>query len=196
MIRHRVLGIGLDGLDVTLAERFMAEGQMPALADLRKRESPRLTTSAATAGLAPLFEMVCTATDSGPRWCRCAPNCAQTLETATTDPSSNKAGRGSFALTCAHTEFFSFRNSGWMGLVNRATQETSTATCSNSERTSDMDSGSLPIRQTNRNCPQHLGQVATQKAPFDSPYYPVGFLVAGHLVARRLRPAGTARYVL
>jgi len=37
MIRHRVLGIGLDGLDVTLAERFMAEGQMPALAELRKR---------------------------------------------------------------------------------------------------------------------------------------------------------------
>jgi predicted AlkP superfamily phosphohydrolase/phosphomutase len=37
MTRHRVLAIGLDGLDVTLAERFMAEGQMPALADLRER---------------------------------------------------------------------------------------------------------------------------------------------------------------
>lgn len=39
MTRHRVLAIGLDGLDVTLAERFMAEGQMPALADLRKRSA-------------------------------------------------------------------------------------------------------------------------------------------------------------
>jgi len=37
MTRHKVLAIGLDGLDFTLAERFMAEGQMPALADLRKR---------------------------------------------------------------------------------------------------------------------------------------------------------------
>jgi predicted AlkP superfamily phosphohydrolase/phosphomutase len=39
MTRHRVLAIGLDGLDITLAERFMAEGQMPALADLRKRSA-------------------------------------------------------------------------------------------------------------------------------------------------------------
>jgi predicted AlkP superfamily phosphohydrolase/phosphomutase len=37
MMRHKVLAIGLDGLEVTLAERLMAEGQMPALADLRKR---------------------------------------------------------------------------------------------------------------------------------------------------------------
>ena len=37
MTGHKVLAIGLDGLEVTLAERFMAEGQMPALADLRKR---------------------------------------------------------------------------------------------------------------------------------------------------------------
>ena len=37
MIPHRVLAIGLDGLEVTLAERLMAEGQMPALAALKKR---------------------------------------------------------------------------------------------------------------------------------------------------------------
>lgn len=37
MTRHRVMAIGLDGFDVTLAERFMAEGQMPAMAALRKR---------------------------------------------------------------------------------------------------------------------------------------------------------------
>jgi hypothetical protein len=37
MMRHKVLAIGLDGLEVSLAERLMAEGQMPALADLRKR---------------------------------------------------------------------------------------------------------------------------------------------------------------
>src|SRR5262249_37293160 len=39
MTRHRVLAIGLDGLDITLAERFMAEGQMPALADLKTRSA-------------------------------------------------------------------------------------------------------------------------------------------------------------
>jgi predicted AlkP superfamily phosphohydrolase/phosphomutase len=37
LTRHKVLAIGLDGLEVTLAERLMAEGQMPALANLRKR---------------------------------------------------------------------------------------------------------------------------------------------------------------
>ena len=37
MTRHKVLAIGLDGLEATLAERLMAEGQMPALAELRKR---------------------------------------------------------------------------------------------------------------------------------------------------------------
>jgi predicted AlkP superfamily phosphohydrolase/phosphomutase len=37
MARHRVLAIGLDGFDATLAERYMAEGQMPALAELKKR---------------------------------------------------------------------------------------------------------------------------------------------------------------
>jgi predicted AlkP superfamily phosphohydrolase/phosphomutase len=39
MMRHRVLAIGLDGLEVTLAERLMGEGQMPALAALRKRSA-------------------------------------------------------------------------------------------------------------------------------------------------------------
>jgi hypothetical protein len=37
MARQRVMAIGLDGFDATLAERYMAEGQMPALAALRKR---------------------------------------------------------------------------------------------------------------------------------------------------------------
>jgi predicted AlkP superfamily phosphohydrolase/phosphomutase len=38
-MRRRLLAIGLDGLEVSLAERFMAEGQMPALAELRKRSA-------------------------------------------------------------------------------------------------------------------------------------------------------------
>jgi predicted AlkP superfamily phosphohydrolase/phosphomutase len=37
MTRHRVMAIGLDGFDYKLAERFMAEGHMPALADLKQR---------------------------------------------------------------------------------------------------------------------------------------------------------------
>ena len=37
MARRKVLAIGVDGFDVTLAERYMAEGHMPALAKLRKR---------------------------------------------------------------------------------------------------------------------------------------------------------------
>lgn len=35
----RVLAIGLDGLEVTLAERLMAEGEMPALAALQRRSA-------------------------------------------------------------------------------------------------------------------------------------------------------------
>jgi hypothetical protein len=37
MLSQRVLAIGLDGLEVTLAERLMAAGEMPALAALRGR---------------------------------------------------------------------------------------------------------------------------------------------------------------
>jgi predicted AlkP superfamily phosphohydrolase/phosphomutase len=37
MARPRVLAIGLDGLEITLAERLMAEGEMPALSELRRR---------------------------------------------------------------------------------------------------------------------------------------------------------------
>jgi hypothetical protein len=37
MSRRRVLAIGLDGLEVTLADRLMAAGEMPALARLRQR---------------------------------------------------------------------------------------------------------------------------------------------------------------
>lgn len=37
MARPRVLVIGLDGLEVTFAERLMAAGEMPALAELRRR---------------------------------------------------------------------------------------------------------------------------------------------------------------
>ena len=36
-MRRRLLAIGLDGFDTTLAKRFMADGQMPAFAELRKR---------------------------------------------------------------------------------------------------------------------------------------------------------------
>jgi predicted AlkP superfamily phosphohydrolase/phosphomutase len=61
---HKVLAIGLDGLDATLAERLMAEGEMPALANLRKRaacflldEGPALHTGLAwehvASGLTP-----------------------------------------------------------------------------------------------------------------------------------------------
>ncbi len=39
MVRRPVLVIGLDGLEVTLAERLMASGQMPALAELRRRSA-------------------------------------------------------------------------------------------------------------------------------------------------------------
>lgn len=37
MPRPRVLAVGLDGLEITLAERLMAAGEMPALAELRRR---------------------------------------------------------------------------------------------------------------------------------------------------------------
>jgi predicted AlkP superfamily phosphohydrolase/phosphomutase len=37
MARPRVLAIGLDGLEVTFAERLMAAGEMPALSELRRR---------------------------------------------------------------------------------------------------------------------------------------------------------------
>src|SRR5713101_1747950 len=37
MAGRRVLVLGLDGLDVTFAERLMAAGDMPALAELRRR---------------------------------------------------------------------------------------------------------------------------------------------------------------
>jgi predicted AlkP superfamily phosphohydrolase/phosphomutase len=39
MARRRVLVIGLDGLEATLAERLMAGGEMPALAELRQRSA-------------------------------------------------------------------------------------------------------------------------------------------------------------
>jgi len=39
MPRMRVLALGLDGLEITLAERLMAEGAMPALSDLRRRSA-------------------------------------------------------------------------------------------------------------------------------------------------------------
>jgi hypothetical protein len=37
MARQKILAIGLDGFEASLAERYMSEGQMPALAALRKR---------------------------------------------------------------------------------------------------------------------------------------------------------------
>jgi hypothetical protein len=53
MTRRKVLAIGLDGLEATLAERLMAEGRMPALAELRKRSARFLLDegSARRAGL-------------------------------------------------------------------------------------------------------------------------------------------------
>ena len=48
MARHRVMAIGLDGFDATLAERYMAEGQMPALAALRKRAARFLLNEEST----------------------------------------------------------------------------------------------------------------------------------------------------
>src|SRR5687767_10571955 len=39
MARPRVVVIGLDGLEVTLAERLMAAGEMPELAGLRRRSA-------------------------------------------------------------------------------------------------------------------------------------------------------------
>jgi predicted AlkP superfamily phosphohydrolase/phosphomutase len=39
MPHRRVLALGLDGLEVTLAERLMAEGEMPALAELAARSA-------------------------------------------------------------------------------------------------------------------------------------------------------------
>src|SRR5277367_963750 len=39
MARQKVLAIGLDGFEVSLAERYMAEGEMPALAALRNRSA-------------------------------------------------------------------------------------------------------------------------------------------------------------
>jgi predicted AlkP superfamily phosphohydrolase/phosphomutase len=39
MVRSRVLVIGLDGLEPTLAERLMDAGEMPALAELRRRSA-------------------------------------------------------------------------------------------------------------------------------------------------------------
>ncbi|HYB53874.1 MAG TPA: hypothetical protein VEG84_08405, partial [Thermoanaerobaculia bacterium] len=70
MADPRVLAIGLDGLEITLAERLMASGQMPALDALRERSSRfRLDAGAsqhtglawehATSGLSP---------ESGRRW--------------------------------------------------------------------------------------------------------------------------------
>ena len=37
MTRPRVLAVGLDGLEITLAEQLMAAGEMPALAELGRR---------------------------------------------------------------------------------------------------------------------------------------------------------------
>src|SRR6186997_3445625 len=37
MARPRVLVIGLDGLEISIAQRLMAAGQMPALAELHRR---------------------------------------------------------------------------------------------------------------------------------------------------------------
>jgi predicted AlkP superfamily phosphohydrolase/phosphomutase len=70
MARPRVLAIGLDGLEVTFAERLMAAGEMPALAELSRRAARfRLDHGAAQrTGLA--WEHVASglSPDAGRRW--------------------------------------------------------------------------------------------------------------------------------
>ena len=70
MARHKVLAIGLDGLDVTLAERFMAEGQMPALANLRKRAARFLLDEGAALHTGLPWEHVASglSPEAGGRW--------------------------------------------------------------------------------------------------------------------------------
>ena len=70
MPRSRVLAIGLDGLEITLAERLMAAGELPGLAELRRRAACfRLDHGAAQrTGLA--WEHVASglSPDAGRRW--------------------------------------------------------------------------------------------------------------------------------
>ena len=40
MMRRKVMAIGIDGFDLTLANRFMAEGQMPALSAAERTGCP------------------------------------------------------------------------------------------------------------------------------------------------------------
>src|ERR1700731_510995 len=70
MTRHKVLAIGLDGLDVTLAERLMAEGQMPALAGLKKRAARFLLDGESALRTGLPWEHVASgiSPESGGRW--------------------------------------------------------------------------------------------------------------------------------
>jgi hypothetical protein len=70
MMSHKVLAIGLDGLDVTLAQRLMAEGQMPALADVKKRAARFLLDQGPAQRTGLAWEHVASglSPDMGRRW--------------------------------------------------------------------------------------------------------------------------------
>ena len=70
MARHRVLAIGLDGLEVSLAERLMAAGQMPALADLHRRAARFLLDHGPAQRTGLAWEHVASglSPDAGRRW--------------------------------------------------------------------------------------------------------------------------------
>jgi hypothetical protein len=70
MRRQRVVAIGLDGLEVTLAERLMAAGEMPALAALRERSARFLLDHGAAQRTGLAWEHVASgrSPDSGRRW--------------------------------------------------------------------------------------------------------------------------------
>ena len=70
MARHRVLAIGLDGLEVSLAERLMAAGEMPALAGMRSRAARFLLDHGAAQRTGLAWEHVASglSPDAGRRW--------------------------------------------------------------------------------------------------------------------------------
>jgi len=70
MARPRVLAIGLDGLEVTFAERLMAAGEMPALAELRRRAACFLLDHASAQRTGLAWEHVASglSPEAGRRW--------------------------------------------------------------------------------------------------------------------------------
>jgi len=70
MGRRRVLAIGLDGLDVSLAESLMAAGEMPALADVRHRAARFLLDHGSSTRTGLAWEHVASglSPDAAQRW--------------------------------------------------------------------------------------------------------------------------------